>query len=871
MWAIVPASIIAEINQPQGDGTVVLDTPLTGVSGYFNIRNRWTNELLVRRNGSLAAANVAADSLEAIWVIEDRTIPISDANLRGAITGVLGKPANAPVLSAEVAGIYTLWASDSNVASLSGIEHLFNLRDLRLARNPFTDVSPLAPLVNLENLNLVGSNSTNIDPLLKNEGLGAGDRVLLSRRRLGWDDRETGNIFRGQKITAVPTPGHLALQKLNMRDVVESKSLYLVDLDAADHTAHWGIEYSPGNSAFFIFAYPDGRKQYLHIGDQDLFISWTNACDTSGGRFFLHLAGTNIFRIEARAAAGENRFLQDCYKRMDIGSNEPNCEDLVVYIDEQYWLDAINSGVEGYYDPRFSEPTGSHTRIQHSKSRKFLSLDGSAVRIGTVAEADFSAQWELVEIQMARKYLFLIRNRADPSRFLHRTSSGGLGHAALPSALPDSALWVQDEANQPFVFDLDGNALDTYVLRPYLAKESALQSRDGALSFVGQLNSRTFWRFDGGVAESNLTNDIVLQEPTDGLGANWLVSFAISWMQTSSSDEKEPSKWTKFQFTGPGVYSIPVTARDVKVLISCAACGFPSEDSFANGEVVEFYEWDRPRDICLEPRGQGTNPYVSQCDPSESLLAKEAERILHENACPIGMALEHFANAFSVTGIEETGELLFQEDFERAKEALFSQGDARTPVSNFLECRYPFQSASFGVGGQAGLFGVEQSGEIGIAWNIVPDLADLDSVSYSTLTEKLNPQARFGALNFQEVFGWWTTGTDGLRGRAIGLTLNANQMKTLPARVAFAVSKVAAQLGFGANISVWMACNTGTGAVILDEQSCKIWKDSTFTGVTVDMTAGPDLSVPKIKGIGISYGETCVPAGNNRLGDCPRQ
>jgi len=47
-------------------------------------------------------------------------------------------------------------------------------------------------------------------------------------------------------------------------------------------------------------------------------------------------------------------------------------------------------------------------------------------------------------------------------------------------------------------------------------------------------------------------------------------------------------------------------------------------------------------------------------------------------------------------------------------------------------------------------------------------------------------------------------------------------------------------------------------------------EDSEFIGVTLDLSIGADLSLPKLRGIGISYSETCVPAGTNEFGDCVR-
>ncbi|MCH7684479.1 MAG: leucine-rich repeat domain-containing protein [Gemmatimonadetes bacterium] len=147
-----------------------------------------------------------------------------DANLEAAIRAALSVGAQEPLTCGLVSGLTVLDASSAGITSLAGIQNLTSLTSLELSSNSITDISALSGLTSLTDLGL-GFNSitdisalsgltsltvlglsdnsitdisalsgltslaglflsnnpnlTEIQPLLDNTGLGAGDRVYL--------------------------------------------------------------------------------------------------------------------------------------------------------------------------------------------------------------------------------------------------------------------------------------------------------------------------------------------------------------------------------------------------------------------------------------------------------------------------------------------------------------------------------------------------------------------------------------------------------------------------------------------------------------------------------------------------------------------
>ena len=88
----------------------------------------------------------------------------ADANLERIVRHILSRP-QGRLTPEDVASQTWLWADDSDIQSLAGIEHLTALQELLLAGNQFVDLTPLAALKNLETLRLYRNQLTDITPL----------------------------------------------------------------------------------------------------------------------------------------------------------------------------------------------------------------------------------------------------------------------------------------------------------------------------------------------------------------------------------------------------------------------------------------------------------------------------------------------------------------------------------------------------------------------------------------------------------------------------------------------------------------------------------------------------------------------------------
>ena len=126
-----------------------------------------------------------------------------DASLEAAIRARLSLDAERDLTCSLVSGLTDLTAQNAGIESLVGIQNLTGLTDLELNANSITDISPLSGLTRLTTVGLVNNSITdisalrrltnltdlrlqsnpalsNIQPLLDNTGLGAGDRLGLA-------------------------------------------------------------------------------------------------------------------------------------------------------------------------------------------------------------------------------------------------------------------------------------------------------------------------------------------------------------------------------------------------------------------------------------------------------------------------------------------------------------------------------------------------------------------------------------------------------------------------------------------------------------------------------------------------------------------
>jgi Leucine-rich repeat (LRR) protein len=90
---------------------------------------------------------------------------------------------------AHLAGLEILLLGGTMVSDLSPLAGLPRLHTLGLESTEVRDLGPLIGIGTLERLNLVGNRwLTDIQPLLFNPGLGAGDAVRLERTGVACED-----------------------------------------------------------------------------------------------------------------------------------------------------------------------------------------------------------------------------------------------------------------------------------------------------------------------------------------------------------------------------------------------------------------------------------------------------------------------------------------------------------------------------------------------------------------------------------------------------------------------------------------------------------------------------------------------------------
>ena len=109
-----------------------------------------------------------------------------------SLTGTLWIHGNAITDLGALSGLTNLTAInawDNSISDLSALEVLTGLTELRLHFNSITDISVLSGLTNLALVSLhANPNLSDIQPLLDNSGLGAGDSVNLQSTNVSCAD-----------------------------------------------------------------------------------------------------------------------------------------------------------------------------------------------------------------------------------------------------------------------------------------------------------------------------------------------------------------------------------------------------------------------------------------------------------------------------------------------------------------------------------------------------------------------------------------------------------------------------------------------------------------------------------------------------------
>ena len=112
---------------------------------------------------------------------DNAIVTFEDANLLAVVRSDLGLASLNDLTCNLISGVTTIDARSSEIASLVGIQNFPNLTTLRLNNNTVTNLNPLRGLVVLADLFLDDNTDLiNIQPLLDNTGLGAGDNVSLT-------------------------------------------------------------------------------------------------------------------------------------------------------------------------------------------------------------------------------------------------------------------------------------------------------------------------------------------------------------------------------------------------------------------------------------------------------------------------------------------------------------------------------------------------------------------------------------------------------------------------------------------------------------------------------------------------------------------
>ena len=114
--------------------------------------------------------NTHIPALQARGVISDgeggeTPLAIPDIGLRAAIANELGKAGNDPITAREMTALNHLFALESDIGELTGLEYAINMTTLQLYGNRVSDLTPLSGLIHLRELYLPRNSTTDLRPL----------------------------------------------------------------------------------------------------------------------------------------------------------------------------------------------------------------------------------------------------------------------------------------------------------------------------------------------------------------------------------------------------------------------------------------------------------------------------------------------------------------------------------------------------------------------------------------------------------------------------------------------------------------------------------------------------------------------------------
>ena len=150
-------------NNNISDLAPLVENPGLGLGNWLDVRgNPLSDESINTHIPALQARGVISDGDGG-----ETPLVIPDAGLRAAIADRLDKAGSDPITAREMASwsLSHLYAHDSDIGELTGLEYAINLTTLHLGSNRVSDLAPLAGLKNLTTLYLYDNNASDLAPL----------------------------------------------------------------------------------------------------------------------------------------------------------------------------------------------------------------------------------------------------------------------------------------------------------------------------------------------------------------------------------------------------------------------------------------------------------------------------------------------------------------------------------------------------------------------------------------------------------------------------------------------------------------------------------------------------------------------------------
>ena len=224
-------------------------------------------------------------------VVSAQVVDIPDPNLRAALAEALNKAPGDAITRAEMETLVQLWASNTDITNLRGIEFAINLTGLALGGNNISDISPLASLTNLHWLDLWRNNISDIPAMPS----------LTNLRSLNLDNNSISDI---SPLASLTNLDWLALGGNNISDIPAMPSLtnlnwlYLWGNNISDISAVASLTNLTGldiqnNNILDISAVASlTNLHWLYLGGNN--ISDISAVASLTNLLYLHLQGNQI-------------------------------------------------------------------------------------------------------------------------------------------------------------------------------------------------------------------------------------------------------------------------------------------------------------------------------------------------------------------------------------------------------------------------------------------------------------------------------------------------------------------------------------------------------------------------------------------------